>query len=123
MPHPGLEHLHPSGSGTAGGRRELAGTSLFDHLPAHRGHETQQAAAADFRRKAPTARQKVYEFIEARGTYGATIEQISLGLPMHLPTVCARVNELHKKYGLICDSGRRCKNVSGSDAIIWIGCP
>ncbi len=99
--------------------------TLFD-FPAYRtGHDTQAAAALSVREHAGGMREKVWQFIAARGSEGATNEEIANGLGMKIQTVCGRVNELQgiSEKGLprrIVDSGARRKTSSGCSAKVWV---
>jgi hypothetical protein len=50
---------------------------------------------------------------------GATADEIAYALKKHILTVRPRVSEL-RRMGLIRDSGRRGKNASGHNAIVWV---
>lgn len=89
-----------------------------------RGHETQEAAARKVAPRAPSLREFIYSFIDGRGHYGATNEEIARVLDLHPPTVCGRVRELQGgKRGeyprRICDSGLRRDTERGCSAIVW----
>jgi hypothetical protein len=67
----------------------------------------------------PSLKNRVYEFIGAQGTYGATDEEIQDNTGMHLPTELARRVELVKE-GLVRDSGSTRKTARNRDAVVWI---
>ena len=97
-------------------------------LPLFRtGHETQEAAARKVAPRAPSLREKIYEFIAAQGEEGAMIDEIQQKTGFHLGTCCGRISELkggmrrrkwHARW--IEDSGRKRDTASGSPAIVWI---
>ena len=64
-------------------------------------------------------RSQVFRFVLRQSANGATNEEISDSTGIKLQTVCARRNELGKKYVLV-DSGRRRATSSGRSAIVWV---
>lgn len=75
--------------------------------------------------KAPvraSQRQKILGFIHAKGSDGATIEEIERGMKMSGNTVRPRRQEL-EEMGIVLDSGRRRKTEKGRNAIVWVTIP
>lgn len=96
-------------------------STLFDP-PAQRGKaryadpRTAKQAAKEVR--AGTLQSAVLETIRAAGATGMTIEQISVSTKLSIVSVSPRMKPLRLK-GLIRDSGKRRRNSSGYDAIVW----
>lgn len=67
-------------------------------VPFAPGSETSKAAAAAIMDRAPRLRAAVFEFINGRGTLGATRDEIEVGLQMGGNTVRPRVKELLDPY-------------------------
>ncbi len=68
---------------------------------------------------AATVRKEVFDYLRAHPE-GGTADEIADAIDHSILTVRPRVAELHRKMGLITDSGRRAANASGKRAIIWI---
>lgn len=81
----------------------------------HNGTETSKEAAQKLKKKA-TKREIVYNAIKKFG--GLTNEQISDMTGMPLSGVCGRCRELQLD-GLVQDSGKRFKSLSGRNAVVW----
>ncbi len=78
--------------------------------------------AASARRIAPLVGDMLHQvrrFVDGRGVYGATDEEIRLGLDMRADTARARRCEL-RDGRLVHDSGRRRPTASGRLAAVWI---
>ena len=80
---------------------------------------TSMAAAVDQAGKAGTKRRAIYQFVLARGTKGATREEVEEALRMLTQTACGRLNDL-EKAGLLIDSGRERTGHTGSAGKIYI---
>jgi hypothetical protein len=91
-------------------------------LPPTGWADTSRAAAHAIREHAQTIRERVCDFVAARGARGATIEEIALGLGLRQATVCGRVAELARPAvgpARIADSGARRPTTSGAPAKVW----
>jgi hypothetical protein len=95
------------------------GLALWDiRPPARRGEDTQAAGAAAISTAAPRLRGKVLAMLRARGSQGATIEEISELIHARICTVCGRIGELRME-GLVTDSGQRRPGRSGVRAKVF----
>jgi hypothetical protein len=80
---------------------------------------TSKAAAEAFASRAPDARRRVYDAIQATKYFGLTDEQIQDTIRMGANTQRPRRIEL-QRAGLIEDSGRTRACHSGQHAVVWI---
>lgn len=80
--------------------------------------DTQTEAAELVLPKTGTQRRMVYEFIQSKGNYGATDEEIKAQLDINPNSEIPRRLELEEQ-GFIGDSGERRLTQSGSEAIVW----
>lgn len=69
--------------------------------------------------KVPSMRMKVHTFIHRMGAYGATDEEVQIGLRMQQNTQAPRRYEL-ERMGVVVDSGIRRDTTRGHAAIVWI---
>ena len=81
---------------------------------------TSLAAAASIRPTAGTLRAKVLEYLELRGSYGATDEEQQLALGMDPSTQRPRRIELMKDYDLVFFSGKKRNTSSDHSANVWV---
>ena len=89
-------------------------------LPAHqRKSETSRAAAESMRPHVSRLNLQVYEWLRARGAYGATREEISVALDMLIQSVCGRVNELVRK-GYVTQSNEKRETSTGRQAFVMV---
>ena len=89
---------------------------LFEPRPPfQRSSATSRAAAMEARETAGTVRARVRAWVECRGRWGATREEISLGLDLRIQTVCARVDELLRE-GSVFRTGAVRRTVTGRKA-------
>jgi hypothetical protein len=65
------------------------------------------------------AREAVREFLEKRGPFGATDEDMQRSLPMEANTQRPRRVELVAE-GFVVDSGRRRSTTAGRSAVVWV---
>lgn len=72
----------------------------------HRHNANSDAAFETIEARAPSLRERIYEFIAARGKDGATTYEVSEALRLKYPTASARMSEL-KRDGRIVESGER----------------
>lgn len=62
---------------------------------------------------------RVAEFLEARGSYGATRDEIAAGLRMQIQTVCGRTHDL-KRNGLAIPTPERRATAAGRPAVVLV---
>lgn len=79
---------------------------------------TSRQAAESIRPSADSLRGRVLDFLRARGTNGATDEEMQLAIPMPASTQRPRRVEL-VQAGLVVDVGEVRKTKSGRDAVVW----
>jgi len=89
------------------------------HLPAQRHSETSKAAAEMAMPSALRDRERVLNFIKARGIEGSTDEELQFALLMQGSTQRPRRVEL-VKLGLVIDSGSTRKTISNRSATVWV---
>lgn len=87
--------------------------------PYQRHSETSRAAAVGIAPNAGTKRAFVLDYIALCGDYGATDEEMQLGIPMVQNTQRPRRVEL-VKMRLIKDSGRVRPTKGGYTAVVWV---
>jgi hypothetical protein len=98
-------------------RQRMSEQTAVETAPYH-PHSAESKEAADaILPVAGTHRRKVYDFISARGNWGATDEEIQLGLAMNPSTQRPRRVELVKAK-LIIQCGQR-KTTSRRNAAVW----
>lgn len=90
---------------------------FFD--PYQRYSETSEAAAVAALPNAGTQRAAVLDFLQRRGQYGATDEEVQRALNMNPSTQRPRRIEL-QRANFICDSGSTRKTESMRNAVVWI---
>lgn len=89
-------------------------------LPPFQAHsETSRAAAVEIKPDASSLRRKVLAYLEERGKWGATDEEMQRGLDMPPNTQRPRRVEL-VTAGSVEDSGRQRKTLSGRNAVVWV---
>lgn len=93
--------------------------ALAGATPPHSGSETSRLAAARIKSRSNQLRAAVLEFIEQQGGYGATDEEVQIGLVMAGNTQRPRRREL-ETFGLIRDSGHTRKAKSGRAATVCV---
>ena len=81
--------------------------------------DTSRSAAREIEQKAKTLRGKIYRFLQKRGHFGATDEELQTLCQMNPSTQRPRRIELVER-GLVKDSGERRKTASNRDAVVWI---
>lgn len=96
--------------------------TLFDDPPAQAHSRTSAAAAEGIRTGSARLRQQVYDWLLARGSHGATDEEMQDGIPMAASTQRPRRGEL-QKAGLVRDSGDTRSTRSGRKAVVWLAVP
>jgi predicted HTH transcriptional regulator len=89
----------------------------YPDYPGHRGQDTSKAAAQALAPRLNHLQEKALASIREYG--GLTREQVPEKTEIAAKSIEPRVSELRKK-GLIVDSGKRRKNVSGKEAIVWV---
>lgn len=91
----------------------------YPDAPGHRGIDT-SIDAADALAPALGRLQRLAETtIRAAGSYGLTADELAARLGMDRWTIQPRTTELKRK-GIIRDSGKRRRNVTGKAAIVWV---
>ncbi len=90
-----------------------------DFFVPYSGGGTSEDAAASMRMIAGELRRKVYSYIRSKGSYGATDQEIQMGLSLDSNTARPRRWELCRE-GKIRRSGQTRKTVSGREADVWV---
>lgn len=67
---------------------------IGDPLPPHNGTRTSMEAAASIQHKAPSWRERIFNYIQSRGGSGATRDEIERKLGISGNTVRPRITEL-----------------------------
>lgn len=92
-------------------------------LPSN-GTATSNAAAASMRRKAPTLRARVFDWIDARGEHGATMDECEAALGAPGSSVRPRFYELAGKDknhdATIFETARTRPTRSGHAAVVYV---
>jgi hypothetical protein len=81
--------------------------------------DTSRSAAKAVASSALALRRRVFDFIESRGSLGATDHEIQTALAIAGDTERPRRDEL-QKAGLVRDSGQRRTAPSGRSVIVWV---
>ena len=93
---------------------------LYNGAPPHQAEsDTSAAAAFNILDSVNGMQKKVYDFISFCGKKGSTDAEIQECLDMTPSTQVPRRRELVLK-GLVIDSGKRRKNPSGCNAVVWV---
>lgn len=125
-----LENIHrrsplgPDLIRTAQWLRELT-KPIIEHdypSPPSSDDDTSLAAAESVRATLNSMQAEVLRFIKGRGEYGATCEEVEIGLGMKHQTASARVRELRAK-GRIEKSGRKRLTTSNRNAVVYLPHP
>jgi len=90
--------------------------------PGHRGVDTSIIAAEALKPKLGRLQLMAKDAINGAGDNGLTADELAARLELDRWTIQPRTSELRRK-GLIRDSGRRRRNVTGKPAIVWIAAP
>lgn len=88
-------------------------------LPAQEHSDTSKQARSRVRRSAVSMRQRVFQTLKQRGSFGATDEEIHKLAGLGLNSVRPRRREL-QLAGMVVDSKERRKTDSGSKAVVWV---
>lgn len=88
----------------------------------HNATDTSTLAAMSAKKTAGPNGLKVFKYIKARGSAGATRDEIAVGTKIILQSVCSRVRVL-EAYGWIRDSGLRRKSRTGRQARVMVANP
>ena len=91
----------------------------YPDAPGHRGVDTSIAAADAIAPKLGRLQRLAETTIRAAGFEGLTADELAARLEMERWSIQPRTTELRRK-GIICDSGRRRRNVTGKAAIVWV---
>ena len=91
----------------------------YPDAPGHRGVETSIAAAEALAPKLGRLQRMTEATIREASWFGSTADETAARLEMDRWSIQPRISELRRK-GLIRDSGRRRRNVTGKAAIVWI---
>ncbi len=87
--------------------------------PSQRHSPTSREAADQIESQLNKLQQEVLSFLQGRGEYGATDEEIQKALDMAQNTERPRRRELQLK-DLVCDSGHKRLTSSGRRAVVWV---
>ena len=87
--------------------------------PGHRGVDTSVAAADAVAPKLGRLQRLAETTIRDAGEDGLTADELAARLELDRGSIQPRTTELRRK-GIIRDSGRRRRNVTGKAAIVWI---
>lgn len=87
----------------------------YPSVPGWKRTDTSRAAASDIQQKAETIRGLVLRHLR---DYNMTTDEMAARLDLDKLSVRPRFSEL-REMGLISDTGRRRKNLSGKLAIVW----
>ncbi|MCB2114273.1 MAG: hypothetical protein R3C42_07355 [Parvularculaceae bacterium] len=87
--------------------------------PGHRNVDTSMAAADAMAPKLGRLQRMAAAAIRDAGADGLTADELAARLDLDRASIQPRTSELKRK-GIIRDSGRRRRNVSGKAAIVWI---
>lgn len=91
----------------------------YPDAPGHRGVDTSVASANALAPKLGRLQRLAETTIRAPGPDGLTADELATRLDMERWSIQPRTTELSRK-GMIRDSGRRRRNVTGKSAIVWI---
>lgn len=97
----------------------MSDNSCEDFFPPYSGGGTSEYAAESMRMIAGELRRRVYAYIRSKGSYGATDQEIQMGLSLDSNTARPRRWELCRE-GKIRRSGQTRKTVSGREADVWV---
>lgn len=98
---------------------EVEGGALSDRAPFVRGSDTSEDAARQIRPHAGRMAERVFEFVQAKGERGATVDEVEVELEMLHQTAGARVREL-VLAGRLVDSENRRRTRTGRYGAVWI---
>lgn len=93
--------------------------NAYPNAPGHRGVDTSMAASAALAPRLGNLQRLAFDAICEVGETGLTADELSETLGKDRWSIQPRTSELRCK-GLIRDSGKRRKNSSGKQAIVWI---
>ena len=91
----------------------------YPDAPGHRGVNTSIAAADAIAPKLGRLQRLAETTIRAAGHDGLTADELAARLDMERWSIQPRTTELSRK-GIIRDSGRRRRNITGKAAIVWV---
>ena len=91
----------------------------YPDAPGHRGVDTSIAAADAIAPKLGRLQRLAETTIRAAGFEGLTADELAARLDMERWSIQPRTTELSRK-GIIRDSGRRRRNITGKAAIVWV---
>lgn len=94
-------------------------SAIYPDSPGHRGIDTSIETANAIASIAGPLRRLVYAEIHRAGGAGLTTDEIADALEMQRYSVQPRTSELKCDHRIE-DSGRRRKNASGCNAIVWV---
>ena len=93
--------------------------TAYPDAPGHRGVDTSIAAAEAIAPNLGRLQRLAETTIRAAGPDGLTADELAARLDMERWSIQPRTTELSRK-GMIRDSGRRRRNVTGKVAIVWV---
>jgi len=91
----------------------------YPHVPGHRGVDTSMEAADKIAPKLGRLQALSCHAIRLAGCNGATTHELCASLGMPKDSIQPRLSEM-KRIGKIKDSGKRRRNASGVNAIVWV---
>ncbi len=94
-------------------------TAIAWDEPRHNGTATSMAAAKSMKPHAGSIRSKIFHFIAAKRSYGATADEIEHILGYAGSTLRPRICELREK-NMVRDSGITRPTVTGRMAVVWV---
>lgn len=94
-------------------------SAIYPDGPGHRGVDTSVEAAEAIALIAGPLRRLVYAAIFDAGRAGLTTDEVADALDLQRYSVQPRTSELKCDHRIE-DSGRRRKNASGCNAIVWV---
>lgn len=96
--------------------------NAYPNEPGHRGVETSVAASAALAPSLGRLQSMALLAIGKAGERGLTADELAAYLGLTRWSIQPRTSEL-RRMGLIRDSGRRRRNVTAKDAIVWVIVP
>lgn len=88
-------------------------------IPMHNHHDTSREAAVLISSRVTALREKVLTLVGQSMASGMTVHETAAAMGESVPSVQPRFSELLHR-GKIRDAGKRRKNASGRNAIVWI---
>lgn len=93
--------------------------SLLDHCARRHGGNPESDAAFGAGDKGHD-RERVYEFIAARGEYGATLDEVSAAFERPPNALSGRITDLHEAAKIYRKPGETRPTRTGANAAVWV---